>query len=407
MKKIIYSIFIFIILVAVSSGVIFYSRGYRINPVDKHVTSTGILSASSFPDGASIWVDNKLVSATNTSVSLTPAWYNVKITKEGYLPWEKQVKVQGEVVTRIDALLLPTNPSLRAITNTGIMLQSLSPTGGKIAYVVSTDESTPSGVLKSKKGIWLMDLKNGPLGGNSSARQIYQPIVLPDLTGAELSWSPDEKMLIAKFKTTVAKKDVIISALEFNLDNPNSLPTEVVTQLPIILDDWAKTEKLKQEEKLAVLPVNLYKFLSNSVSHITMSPDENRILYLATASSTLAPVITPPVIGSNSTAEVRNVQMGKYYIYDVKEDKNYFLTDDRNFIVPTSLSWYFDSKHVVMVENDAIYIIDYDGTNKRTVYSGPFEDNSVYPWSSGGKLIILTNFHQPSSQPNLYEIDLR
>ncbi len=52
-------------------------------------------------------------------------------------------------------------------------------------------------------------------------------------------------------------------------------------------------------------------------------------------------------------------------------------------------------------------IIDYDGTNKRTVYSGPFAENLVYPWSSSGKIVILTNLNKPQALPNLYEVDIQ
>jgi RNA polymerase-binding transcription factor DksA len=45
-------------------------------------------------------------------------------------------------------------------------------------------------------------------------------------------------------------------------------------------------------------------------------------------------VITPPLIGTNSTPEQRSVVTGKIYIYDSKEDKNYFLFDKQEVVPP-------------------------------------------------------------------------
>ncbi|MCL5797856.1 MAG: hypothetical protein M1366_03590, partial [Patescibacteria group bacterium] len=62
---------------------------------------------------------------------------------------------------------------------------------------------------------------------------------------------------------------------------------------------------------------------------------------------------------------------------------------------------------IILIEKGSIYIVDYDGSNIRTVYTGPFEGDIVFPWASSDKLVILTNFYKPQSIPNLYEIDLR
>jgi hypothetical protein len=60
-----------------------------------------------------------------------------------------------------------------------------------------------------------------------------------------------------------------------------------------------------------------------------------------------------------------------------------------------------------MIEKDTIYIIEFDGTNKRAIYAGPFEDSILYPWGTGGKMVIMTNLNKQKALSNLYEIDLR
>lgn len=395
------------IIVTLAVIVIAYGRGFRLNFNKKTFTSTGILSASSYPDKASVWIDGQLKSATSTSLSLSPGWYNVKITKEGYQLWEQKIHIQGEIMSQVDALLIPTNPSLKALTVTGIMNPTLSPSGTKVAYIISPREATISGSLKAKSGIYIFEMRTDALGNVIDPKPLYQPITNLDWQNARLSWSPDEKNILLTFIKVVRTKEQIIQVYLFETDASQNVPVDVTNRYEAILKDWQDLAKIKETTKFSTLPESIYNTLSTSAGNLKMSPDDSKILYLATSSATLAPVISPPLIGSNSTEEKRSIQNGNYYIYDKKEDKNYLIASQKSLSQPITITWYTDSKHIVIVENTTIYIIDYDGSNKHGVYSGPFLNNIVYPWPGGNKLVILTNFNHGEGSPNLYQIDLR
>jgi len=405
-KRLIYLLVVTFCLCIVAAFTIAFSRGYRFNFNQRTLATTGILSASSIPDGASIFIDGKLTAATNTSISLSPNWYQVKIGKEGYQSWEKKIKIQGEIVSRIEALLIPENPSLRALTVTGVRSPTLSPSGSRVAYIVPDDQqATSSGNLTTKTGVWILELRNLPLRGTEEPKQIYKPLSSINWTEASLVWSADEKQVILISKKTEGKKEKVINALALSVDN--NIPSEVTLTLPKILQDWEQEKKQKEEELIASFVLPTVKHISTSSSNLKFSPDETKILYLATTSATLKETIIPPLIGSNPTTEIRAITPGKFYIYDTKEDKNYFIADLKTVPSAELLVWHNDSKHIVMIDKDTIYIVDYDGTNKRPVYVGPFLNNLSFPWTSGGKLVILTNFNKPQMLPNLYEIDLR
>ena len=401
LKRIFISFTIFLVIAGLTLGVISWGRGYRINVGQKTLTLTGILSASSSPDKASIFIDGKLVSATNASLSLAPNWYLVKISKEGYQPWEKKVRVQGEVVTQIDALLLPTNPSLRNLTSMGIISPVLSSTGTKVAYIVPTDEATTGGNLKQKSGVWILELRTTPLGGKSEPKHIFAPSFKYDWTKATLHWSPDEKQIILAFKKPLT------TALQLITDEENIVPVDVTFSFSSLINQWEEVRKEKEKESVTFIIPKLADTLLKTTDHIRLSPDETKMLYLATSSSSLPPILSPPLIGSNSTSEVRTLEPGKYYVYDIKEGKNYFLTGGKSISSSDGPIWYSDSKHIVLVEKDTIALVDFDGTNKKSVYSGPFENNLVYSWPAGGRLVILTSINRSKTLPNLYEIDLR
>ncbi len=350
-KNFLYSIGILIFIGILALSIILYGRGYRFNLNQKTITPTGILSVSSYPEGASVWLDGKLITATNSSISYNPGWYSLRIGKEGYQSWEKKIRIQGEVVTRGDALLIPNNPSLRTLTLTGISAPILSPNGDKVAFIVPDDEATFSGVPKSKKGAWVMELKNGPLGSKSEPRAIYQSPDIQDWYKASLIWSPDEKQIMLKFGKTENKKEVVNGAILLDSDNENLIPKNITSSWNDLLSDWKIEQQLKDKTSLEVFPLKLSDFLSTSAAKIRYSPDETKILYTATHSASLSQIITPPLIGSNTTEEVRNIVPNQLYIYDTKEDKNYYLADEKSFISDDSIKWYSDSNHIIMIEN--------------------------------------------------------
>src|SRR3989344_5322587 len=80
---------------------IFYARGYRLSPENgkTFVAGTGLLVATSTPDGAKVLVNGKLLTATNNTINLPPGSYNVKIAKDGYFPWKKEIIVEKEIVS--------------------------------------------------------------------------------------------------------------------------------------------------------------------------------------------------------------------------------------------------------------------------------------------------------------------
>ncbi|MBI5465025.1 PEGA domain-containing protein, partial [Candidatus Gottesmanbacteria bacterium] len=92
MRKFFFPILIIAILAFATVVVIAFGRGYRPDFSKKTISPTGLLVATSDPDGAQIWLDGNLKSATNTTLTLPPGWYTVKLLKEGFHPWEKKMK---------------------------------------------------------------------------------------------------------------------------------------------------------------------------------------------------------------------------------------------------------------------------------------------------------------------------
>lgn len=404
------------IILGAAITIIAYGRGYRVT-TDGSLKTTGLLVLSSEPSGASIVIEGKIKSATPTTLTLQPGIYDVTIAKEGFQSWQKRLKVQGEVVAKGEALLLPTNPSLTAITASGVVHPSLSPDGSKLAYIVPEAAiATQSGsIATTKPGIWVLDLVDKPLGLNRDARQVAQNTAV-NLSRATLTWSPDSKQLLAGISPT---SNFLLEADQLNLS-----PRPVIN-IKLLQSDWQKIKNQRQKEQLVTVPKLFTDVASTSARIVSFSPDETKILYEATASATIPAVITPPLIGTNPTQETRSIDVGNIYVYDVKEDRNYHLGLVSELLpkpegalvkrtAPTTteltqiIHWLPTSRHLVVVGKDNVTIMDYDGNNRRTAYAGPFWDAFAVPWASGGKIVILTNLNSAASVVNnLYVVNLR
>ena len=419
LKNLIFSLSVGLVLIILTTVIVAYGKGYRIDLQKKSVGPTGLLVATSYPNGAQIFGNGKLISATNSTVSLPPGWYDLKIIKEGYLPWDKRVKIQGEIVTKADALLFPTSPELKPLTQRGIESPKVSPDGSRLAFIIPLDKTATAGAeIKNKTGVWVLDLKDGNVLFARDPRQIATSNYPYDFTQSLLYWSPDTKqvLVVKKSKDEKTKKTILISSYLLDTDKLNSFPT-LVSNPEEIMTSWKEDFALKQSDILKPFPETVKYIATASAKKVNLSPDELKLLYVATNSGTLPQVIIPPMIGTNSTPETRNLKPGGIYVYDLKEDKNYLLGMQKEldegeiedlYNPTTRIGWYTDSNHLYWVRKDGIFISEFDGMNKTPVYTGSFENNFVYPWPSGNRLIILTNYNKSAGQlPNLYSINLR
>lgn len=395
-RSILFPFAIVSIILGTAVAIIAYGRGYRIDLTNLALNSTGLVVIQSEPNGAQIIVDGKIKTATPATLTLKPGNYTITVAKEGFQSWEKHIKVEGEVVNKIDALLLPTNPSLAALTASGIVNPSLSPDGSKLAYIVPQTvlTATSSAGVATKPGIWVLDLVDKPLGFNRDAREITKtgPI---DFSKATITWSPDNKQILA----TLPKP---IKYYVFDIDTLTENPQELF-DIKTLQNDWNILKEQHDKEKLSTLPKLFTDVATSSARFITFSPDETKILYQASTSATLPIIKLPRLLGPNSTDEIRTIKKDYTYVYDIKEDRNYLVS------TATSMpQWLPTSRHLVLVSKNTVEIMDFDGINRHTAYAGPFWDSFAVPWASGGKLVILTNLNpQASSMNNLYIVNLK
>ncbi len=371
---------IFVLVVGFFASMI--ARGWRLDTKKFALRPTGLLVATSIPDGAQILINGELESATNATISLPPDTYDVEIKKDTFISWKKRLTIKKEEVTKVDVLLFPTAPSFSPLTFNGALIPVLSPDGTKVAYAQTT-------------GLWIMDLADLPIGFSKEPRQVTDST----LADSTWQWSPDSRQILVRSGT----KSAFLLATAV-LTPQNKLINIEGQQLIEVLAEWKDQEAKKTQNKLAKVPAQMQDFLGRKTISLAFSPDDNKVLYQTSASALIPENLIPSLPGSSTQKQDRDIKIGKTYIYDIKEDRNFFIEED-----PTKHPvWFPTSNHVVLAEDGKITIIDYDGTNRQIVFSGPYEAPYAIPFPNSTRLLILTKLGAGNGNlPNLYSLSLK
>ncbi|HNQ16562.1 MAG TPA: PEGA domain-containing protein [Candidatus Woesebacteria bacterium] len=442
-KGLLFTVFSALVIVVGTYMAIRYAKGgFRVT--DSGISQeTGLLSVSSLPTGAEVYINEKLVTATSDTLYLDPDQYEVAIRKDGYTEWKKIITLEKEVVSQANALLFPSAPSLTPLTFTGIENLSPSPDGQKILFYSASNSA------QKKNGLYVLELSDNSLSLQRGARQISQDSSTIDLATAKFIWSPDSTQIIV----FGSNREVLLDVSRLN--DLDAL-SDISFRRKQLLSDWEDEMALREQQFLGKFPPAIIKIATSSATNVFFSPDKKRLLYTATESATLDPNLIPALPGANSQPEERQLQAGGIYIYDREEDKNFRVGTqqdktvfpaksllstlfEQNQATPNTIAttsarrsleasssseladlyrnyhsslfadtyqWFPDSKHIFSAEDSRIVIKEYDNTNAVTVYSGPFFQNFIYPWPDGSRLLIATHFN-PETPNNLYAIELR
>lgn len=408
--KLIYQIASIIVFIALLGLIISYARGYRIDFKKQSLTPTGIISISAFPRAAKVYVNGQLKGISDINLTLPPGVYDVEVKKDGYTGWKKSVRLKGELVLILDVLLYPLNSSLSPLTNLSVNRAIPIAQSDKVLLFSENDDEL-------KDGIYLFETNNSPLSFFPPLKLIVLKKNLANVLGAfelrdaGVEIPPDMKEAIFSFNTLTGTVSYLLA-----LDKENLSFFDISNSKDTIVLAWLEQKEEIKRKILEAFPKEIAKVASDSFRVIEFSPDESKLLYKAKQSVSLPQAITPPLIAVNQTPEERDIQINSLYVYDRKEDRNYSISNINENCLPTGqagkleiencVSWYSDSKHLVINEGKKISIVDYDGQNKQTVYSGNF-DSSFFKVVDG-KVLILTNLNPEANKfPDLYAIGIR
>lgn len=371
-----------------------FARGYRLDTDNGFkLKVTGLLSATSKPKSASVYVNDLLTTATDDTINLAPGNYQIKIIKNGYLPWQKDIQIKPELVYQIDAQLFRSTFDLKALTQSQVVNPVISPDSTKIIYAIASSSAT-----SKENGLYLLELTELPLlMSKNSQRLLSSNSSAIDWSKYTFEFSPNSKQILASSKTN---PNIYLLSLDQNITSNNLI--DISSRLPQIKKDWQNSQDQIIKNKLEKIPVEIQAVIATNSAVLSFNSTEDKILYEASESAHLPSILISPPPAQSTQNQQRQLQKNSYYVYDLKDDTN-FLIGDTSL---SQISWLPYSNSLLFVKGKDINTIEYDATNYQQLYSGYLAPKVVLPTPDGYRLIISISTSKNNPE-NIYTVTLK
>jgi hypothetical protein len=401
-RTVIFTVFTLAFLVTVPL-VLLATAGYRYNLLRGRVEKTGIIQARSNPRGATVWIDG-VQQKTTTPLEMRRVLaedYRVRLTLDGYLPWEKTLSVeQGQTAfTAIVTMLRDALPKL--ILEGKFVAAAWSPDGNRLAYVRSEEASlqevgvwspvgtplTLSRVSASPSSLaisWSPDgsrLLLSNLAGDRALLTVYVPAtnresqtVGRDLPHGVVSvkWSPDGQSLIAV--TAAGIYQVALQGGEVSPLGIGSGLLDATTRDRVIYliqrDSEGRTLLLRDSkgvpETIATLPNELCRFRAWRGVNLQVADMRNGRLLTFNQDGSL--VGERGGVESSASGDGRLVTWNDFEVFvtDADGGKSELLTRLSSPI--NGCAWHPSGTHVVCATAEKVFAIELDGRDHRNTW---------------------------------------
>jgi hypothetical protein len=125
-------------------SILSFALGYKFNPRTFKFTQTGLISIKTYPQGAHIYLDSKLLEErTPASIQeLLPGFYNIRLELAEHYSWVTQVNVEPRKVVRLEQVILfPVRPNIKQINQGAIVSFYVDKERGKIYYLNQSENA--------------------------------------------------------------------------------------------------------------------------------------------------------------------------------------------------------------------------------------------------------------------------
>lgn len=115
-----------------------FALSYKFNPRTFKFTKAGLVSIKTQPQGASIYLNGKLLEDRTPATinELLPGSYNIKLELEEYYPWQSNAYVDAGKVTRLEKVILfPLRANVKQLNKEKITSFWVDKEKGKVYYL--------------------------------------------------------------------------------------------------------------------------------------------------------------------------------------------------------------------------------------------------------------------------------
>lgn len=196
-------VLIFIILAPI---IILYSFGWRIDFKNLKLLPSGALYLKTNQSGIKLYLDNKFKKrSTNLPIfnsffikNLAPRAYNIRVEKDGYLPWEKTLKIEPELVTEAENIILIPKNLTPEIISTNILKNKdfiISKNNKNIFWLSLTSDTSTNNFLELNS--FNLESSFLSLAPSTSTKKIIfpNPKILKSINLIDISWNNNDFLL--------------------------------------------------------------------------------------------------------------------------------------------------------------------------------------------------------------------
>ncbi|KKQ80556.1 MAG: hypothetical protein UT02_C0006G0006 [Parcubacteria group bacterium GW2011_GWC2_38_7] len=218
---------------------ILYTAGFRYNFKKAQVQRTGTLIIKTTPKSAQVSLNGKALTATTPirENNILPDDYTIKITKEGYYPWQKKLAIKQQETTFIEDVILFPQSQAEKISDNNITTLSLSP-GGSYA-LIGTKEF-------NQDFLYLLNLNN-----------FRQKLIYNDdkiWTNLSILWSKDDSKALINIDNNLIVATTTFPQQKTDLTKQLSLVPDETTKFKWNEDD---SNILYWQDKTTIYEINL------------------------------------------------------------------------------------------------------------------------------------------------------
>lgn len=402
-RKFLTVLFILILLAAGTAFVYFYSKGYRIDLIQREISKSGVVSIETTPRRADVFVDGKNKGKTPRAITGLPEGeHEILIQKEGYRNWTMTVTVSAEQSIPIEATLFYLEPEIEKLSVDDLTEYTIDEIffdeNNQIAIFTTLSEESNLQIWGYPINRRFWELDTDPFLITEFLTEEVEGSILPviNITNYNIQISPNSQR--ALLNTTV---DDISKYYTFYTDRYEENPTEItnVNQFGQELPIWSKDSQFlvfSKNNELRTLDIDSFVqtvlYEKDSSDSFIWTSTENEQIYYIRPSEKNYDVYRVRATGNNNSLVLESVisQSSLNFVDGETADTEFDVTD---------IQVSEDGEYLMIFENDRLVVYSFKDDN----YSSYPAENPVFMgFSPNSDKFLYTN----GNVPNLLEFTL-
>lgn len=340
----------------VAPSAIFYSQGYRIdfNPPagGLKIVQTGGIFLKVEPKQATVFVDEKLKKKTDFLFgtilikNLLPGWHKIRVKKNGFHSWEKNLEIkEKEVAEAKNIVLIPKNPNFAVLTQ-GVKNFWFSPDGKKIIFLRDNEQGWELFFYDIDKGIENYLIKEKDIG---------EGIEIDDL-----KFSSDQKEIILKTKIKDGLKEIIFDLSRLSPILTNSA-TATTTEDFLVYKLGNSGKLFKGQQKLTEMSFRTFKISPNFQKLALIQDYEIWLLFIEPQFSQPQRKIGEQIYLTRFSKKIEEVfwYNSDYLLFRVENEIKITEIDNRDRLNIVNLSDFKETQKIFFNQNNKkLYILN-------------------------------------------------